>query len=379
MKKNIVKIVILMAVLCYMFTDKRCVNATTFHKLGMNQSMYISENDVSPASGHYFTLPNVKHKVRIIIRNLVASGTIEYYGADKAVVSFTNVSTYNDFYVSLSIGLDDEPKTYDIKQGQSELVIETTLANEDLDNDISISPQTSIHMTNDGGYVHYTNYSYTIELQDLGYEQTSSSTKVGKVLQQEDAYAKKCLLRYSIKDGTDKIRVYRKSTNTGKYKLVQTKTLDGSEDEDYRGALTISDKGLKPNSKYWYQITTKLSGEEAWSKQSNAKVYWTAPAKVKAKKSGNILKWNKVKGANSYMVTEFWRSKVGYNIFGQLLTDEIAKSYFTNNRKYSLKHNVYSYSVYPITKHNGYYYMDGEEVVKKKSYLKFYAEDRYVG
>lgn len=144
---------------------------------------------------------------------------------------------------------------------------------------------------------------------------------------------------------------------------------------------TFYDKGLKPNKQYWYKIETLGWGEKLWSEKSSSESFWTAPEKVKVKRSGNTLRWNKSKGVVGYIVVESWHTKVGYNIFWQVLTDYFEKAYLTKKRSYTLKHNVDYYDVYAIAKHKGEYYANNFEgiIFKKMSSFKFTNSERRVG
>ena len=80
------------------------------------------------------------------------------------------------------------------------------------------------------------------------------------------------------------------------------------------------------------------------------------------------------------MVVEYWKEKVGYNIFWQVLTDFYKKSYLTKKRMYSLKHRG-EYEVYAIAKHKGFYYSnDGSSYIyKKMASFKYSERERYAG
>lgn len=373
--KKYCKLIVLLFVSCFvLLIDGN--NAKASQKMKMNSTLRIEESDVLPGIGGLIYLPTGRHKVRITISNITTSGVLEKYsGYYRTSIPFNNVSTYNNFSFSLDIGYD-ESYEYTVLPGQNSLVIEATLSTVEDWNNLHYCLQTS-KPEGVEGYIDYSSYSFTVLLEDLGYVQTADSTKVGKVYKQEYADSTKCKLLYSVHEGTDKVRIYRKDSSGGKYKLIKTKTMEGGEQTGEK--LSFMDKGLKPNKKYWYTISTKMMDEEVWSKNAKSKIYWTAPAKVKAKKTGNVLRWNGVKGAKGYMIEELWKTKVGYNIFGQILTDYYLKSYFSKKKTYYFKHNIYGYYITPYAKHDGYYFMAGEAIVKRKSQLKNSDYHRIVG
>lgn len=176
---------------------------------------------------------------------------------------------------------------------------------------------------------------------------------------------------------TSKIRIYRKSSSRGKYKLIKTKKRSLGDDE-----MEYVDKKLKRNKCYWYKVSTYNKETKQWSKKSKAVIIWTAAPRPKIKRNGSTITWKKTKGVKGYIVQEEWKEMAGYNIFGNKLTDHYVKSYFTEKTTYRLKNagrgNV-SVTVYPYFKHGKKYYRYGicPELHKKDLLYEHY--DRHVG
>lgn len=352
--------------------------------------------------------PDGKGKVRVSLTNIVSSGT--YYvkeGYSNVEYPFRNDPNYNNLSITfVNVFLKEPIQNFSVVPGHTSVSFDVELS-EGCDERLSISA----NFPSFGGYM-LENTTFDIEIQPTdswipktetvpatpesnintnvkgkqeGNTETDeedddediSDTKteaMGKICQQSECYSNKCVIELEIKDQR-RIRLYRKSSPKGKYKLIkQTKR------DDVIGDMTVSDKGLKPNKQYWYKIQTLDWDSKIWSKKSPAKSYWTAPPKVKVKRSGNTLRWNKVKGAVGYMVVEYWKEKVGYNIFWQVLTDFYKKSYLTKKRMYSLKHRG-EYEVYAIAKHKGFYYSnDGSSYIyKKMASFKYSERERYAG
>lgn len=346
--------------------------------------------------------PDGKGTVRVNITNIVSSGTIMKFENYKYVsYAFNNDPSYNNLYIYfVNVFLHDSLQNFEVGSGQTSISFDLELVRDYTEN-------LTLYCLRPDGVTGY-NISFDIEIQpteswvskeeeerseqkekeqqseqkekEQQSEQKEKEEKKekrselrGKILDQQCSYSRKCELEIEVKDDDDWVRVYRKSSKKGKYKLVKQFQCDMYN--------IVYDKGLKPNKQYWYKIETRDWDKKLWSEKSSAKSFWTAPEKVKVKRSGNILRWNKPQGAVGYIVVESWHTKVGYNIFGQVLTDYIDKAYVIKGRAYSLKHNVDEYSVYAISKHNGMYFANDYEgtISKRMSGFNFTNSERYVG
>ena len=362
---------------------------TQSRNMSMGEKASISITDVSPILIHF---PDGKGIVNITMSNIVTSGTYSVKeGYSYVDYPFSNDPNYNNLSITfVNIRLKDSTKQISLIPGQTSISFDVELS-EVCDEHLSVAIKSLIYE----GHV-IENTTFDIEIQPTASwipkseeaqiepdttetdDEDITDTKteaMGKICQQCYCYSNKCKIDLVLKDQR-RVRVYRKSSPKGKYKLIKQTNRDDVLDD-----MTIIDKGLKPNKQYWYKIQTLDWDNNIWSKKSSAKSYWTAPEKVKVKRSGNTLRWNKVKGAVGYMVVEYWKTKVGYNIFWQVLTDYYEKSYLTKKRTYSFNHQIYGYEVYAIAKHNGHYYSNNEfsPIYKKMSSFKYSEEERHVG
>ncbi|MCI8363518.1 MAG: hypothetical protein HFG34_00980 [Eubacterium sp.] len=359
--------------------------------MGQKSHVSITNDDVI-----FFNLPDGNGKVRVNISNVLSSGTFYKFENYQYVgYPFSNDPNYNRLDISfVNIYLNDSVQTFSVEPGQASVSFDLELVQEHkerfyiyIDNhtdydvriknasfDIEIQPTESwvAKTENKQGQQEEVRFDQKKSLQD---EKEERSKVRGKILKQTYAYSRKCEIEIDVKD-QKKVRLYRKSSRKGKYKFV--KQMYNGEELSYE---TFYDKGLKPNKQYWYKIETLDWDDKLWSEKSSSESFWTAPEKVKVKRSGNTLRWNKSKGAVGYMVVESWHTEVGYNIFWQVLTDYIEKSYLTKKRSYTFKHNVDDYDVYAIAKHKGKYYANDYEgnIFKKMSSFKFTNSKRYAG
>ncbi len=387
----------LIALISFMFAIIICGNRSWAKDkkldLSMGQKSHVSISDYDII---YFNLPDGKGKVRVNITNVVSSGTFLKFENYRVVsYPFSNDPSYNRLDISfVNIFLNDSVQTFSVKPGQASVSFDLELVEDHeerfyiyIDNysdhnisiknvsfDIEIQPTESwvAKLENKQDQQEEVRFDQEESLQD---EKEERFKACGKILEQTCAYSRKCEIDIKVKDQR-KVRLYRKSSRKGKYKLV--KQMYNGGDLSYE---TFYDKGLKPNKQYWYKIETLGWGEKLWSEKSSSESFWTAPEKVKVKRSGNTLRWNKSKGVVGYIVVESWHTKVGYNIFWQVLTDYFEKAYLTKKRSYTLKHNVDYYDVYAIAKHKGKYYANDFEgiIFKKMSSFKFTNSERRVG
>lgn len=361
--------------------DKSCAeNKSITMTLGEKAHISLDWLYSDSVSVHF---PDGKGTVRVNITNIVSSGTIEKYENYKYVpYVFNNDPNYNNLSIYfVNIFLDDSVQNFEVGSGQTSISFDLELVRDYTEN-------LTLYCRRPDGVTGY-NISFDIEIQPtenwVSKEEEEQSEKEGreekeekrselrgKISDQQCSYSRKCELEIEVKDD-EWVRLYRKSSKKGKYKLVKQFQCDLYD--------IVYDKGLKPNKQYWYKIETRDWDKKLWSEKSSAKSFWTAPEKVKVKRSGNILRWNKPQGAVGYIVVESWHTKVGYNIFGQVLTDYIDKAYVIKGRAYSLKHNVDEYSVYAISKHNGKYFANDYEgtMCKRMSGFKYTNSERYVG
>lgn len=351
--------------------------------------------------------PDGKGTVRVNITNIVSSGTIEKFEDYKYVpyYVFNNDPSYNNLYINfVNVFLDDIVQKFEVGSGQTSISFDLELVRDYSENltlyclcpndirkyyisfDIEIQPTESWvskeeeelskqkekeQQSEQKGKEQQSEQKEKEEKEEKKEKKEKRSELRGKILDQQCSYSRKCELEIEVKDD-EWVRLYRKSSKKGKYKLVKQFKYE---------PCIVYDKGLKPNKQYWYKIQTRDWDKKLWSEKSSAKSFWTAPEKVKVKRSGNILRWNKPQGAVGYIVVESWHTKVGYNIFGQVLTDYFEKAYVIKGRAYSLKHNVDEYSVYAIAKHNGKYFANDYEgtMCKRMSGFNFTNSERYVG
>lgn len=348
---------------------------TQSRNMSMGEKAHISISSDSPIQIHF---PDGKGNARVNLTNIVSSGI--YFvkeGYSDVEYPFSNDPNYNNLGITfVNIFLKDAIKNFSVIPGQTSVSFDVELS-EDYDEDLSISLKSLIY---EGHVIKNTAFDIEVLPTDSWIPKTEEVPDIkteakGKVCEQESCYSNKCEIIIDVKD-QKKVRLYRKSSPKGKYKLV--KQLYNGEEVSYE---ILYDKGLKPNKQYWYKIQTLDWDSKIWSKKSFAKSYWTAPEKVKVKRLGNTLRWNKVKGAVGYMVVEYWHERVGYNIFWQILTDYCEKVYLTKKRTYVFKHQIKDYEVYAIAKHNGWYYSNDNEsgICKKMSGFKHSERNRHVG
>ena len=304
--------------------------------------------------GPDFPIADKNTKIRIEIQNLKID-----------LIDYESIVFDDTIYIQwIPDGQDHE--NYKIESGMTSFTQDVKTGNYK-DNRLAVWPGDSIE-----------SYSFDIKITNLGtYNTVSENDKTsGTIDPQEDCYPNKCSVGIDTKStyGVKKVRLYRKSSKNGKYKLVKT-VYDGSDLD----IINITDKGLKPNKKYWYKIKTLGWWSNVWSDYSPAKTYWTCPKDVKGKKRrGNILTWKRSKGVSGYIVDVEYDKFVGYNIFGQGLIDTYTKSYFVKGTKYILKNrNIKVVSIRGYSKHNGKYYCTDGDVVKKKKHLKDNDVTRY--
>ncbi len=388
MKKRSCFIIVIVSIFTvFLFCNNEARATTQTCKLSMGQKSQLS---VSNLNYVHIDFPDGKGKVRVNMTNITSSGTKYVTEGYKTVeYPFTNDPNYNSLNLCfVNVFISEALQYFSVIPGQTSISFDLELV-EDYEESLSIT----LDRLSDLGFNRVTTFDIEIQPTDswipksekvpgtqestteMDEEENITDTKTeakGKICQQEDCYSNKCEIIIDVKE-QKKVRLYRKSSKKGKYKFV--KQMYNGEDLDYE---TFYDKGLKPNKQYWYKIETLDWDSKIWSEKSSAKSYWTAPEKVKVKRSGNTLRWNKVKGATEYMVVEYWSEKVGYNIFWQVLTDYCEKSYLTKGRTYSLKHQD-DYDVYAIAKHGGYYYSNSGDISKKITGLKHYERNRHVG
>ena len=184
------------------------------------------------------------------------------------------------------------------------------------------------------------------------------------------------------------VLLYRSTKKKGGYKLVKRKFFeyDIIDKED----LFIKDKGLKPNTKYYYKICIEIENEEGktfHSALSKPKSYWTACApipkkNIKLNKSAGHLSWSKVKGADGYIYDVKTDYPLGRNIWGAVVYKNCHEINYTTSNSVSKKlegHNISGFNkVYPYTKHGKYYYVYDNFVSKKLSSFKYKDGGRWV-
>lgn len=369
--KVIVSFIIINIVFCFYCCDKAKANDTlicdTWHHVDVNEGNQVIGDDVAlNISESPYSL------IKIEITNIMCtpkSKNSEYdvaydyekdtafifsFSGDRTGVNYNNSSFSKEFRTSSIPGFTDKVS---IRLGKytshASFDIKYTKINQEEDVDIETDNE------NDD------------EDDDEDDEKTS-----GKIESQRECMPTKCKMFISTKSeySVKKIRLYRKDSKNGKYKLVRS-LYDGSDLEYER----TTDKGLKPNKQYWYKVKTLGWHSKKWSDFSPAKSYWTSPEKVTGKKlKGNVVTWKKTKGVLGYIVDVETSEFVGYNIFGDRLYDNNTKSYFVNTTKYIIKDkNVVNVSIRGYTKHYGRYYTTAGEVSKKKKSLKYHDYERY--
>lgn len=156
-----------------------------------------------------------------------------------------------------------------------------------------------------------------------------------------------------------------RATGNGEFRLAK------AYNEEY-GIPDWVDKGRKPNTKYRYKVRYSVDGGKSFGPFSEAVTFWTAPKRnaTGVKKNGSAVSWSKVSGATGYCAFMESDRFLGYNIFGGKVYQNTVRGVFTTSRSATRKW-VDGYErvtrVATYAKHGGYYYADGEDVVKKRS------------
>ena len=160
------------------------------------------------------------------------------------------------------------------------------------------------------------------------------------------------------------IEIYRSTSKNSGYKKVVT---------------SYYDKGLKPNTCYFYKARIKLQKQNVFGPFSKPVAYWTAPKghydwfenreKMKYNKSSHTISWPKISGATGYIVAPYYSWFRGYNIFGQeLYANTIEVKTTKNTSMNAWKAAATNYwplsikAVVPYAVHNGYVYAEGYRI-----------------